>query len=87
MGHLLITMNVINTCLVTFLSGATVEGICAKWVKSVADKKAFKSGVLSCIWAIALLTGMEHALQLGWPAVTWVIGYGVGSYVAVKLEP
>lgn len=79
-------MNTIETCLITFISGAAVEGLCAKWVKAVADKKALKSGVLSCFWAIALLSGMEHALQLGWPAVTWILGIWIGVLCSCKIE-
>ena len=76
----------ISKCLITFASGTIVEGICALWVKAVADKKALKSGIMSIIWATALRIGIGEALHGFWPAATWVLGYGVGSYIAVKLS-
>ena len=77
-------MNLPATCALTFLSGTAVEWICAKWVAAVAEKKAWRSGVLSMLWAVSLLVGIGEALHKGWPAVTWVIGYGFGSFIAVK---
>lgn len=77
-------MTVLSTAALTFVSGAVVEGICAKWVKAVADGKAVKAAIFSMLWAAALLSGIGEALHYGWPAVTWVLGYGVGSYIAVK---
>lgn len=73
-------------CLATFGSGAVVEGVCAKWVQAVASKQAVKSGLMSMVWAVALLTGIGEALHYGWPAATWVLGYGVGSFLAVRFS-
>jgi hypothetical protein len=61
-----------------------VEGVCAKWVEAVATKKAARAGILSMVWAVSLLAGIGEALHYGMPAVTWVLGYGAGSYLAVK---
>lgn len=79
-------MTVAGRCLLTFASGAIVEGVCAKWVQAVADKRAVKAGVMSMVWAVALLAGIGEALQYGWPGATWVLGYGVGSYLAVRFQ-
>lgn len=72
-------------CLLTFVSGAAVEAVCALWVKAVAEHRALRSGLLSMVWAVALLAGIGEAIKHGWPAVTWVLGYGVGSWAAVKM--
>lgn len=77
-------MTVPESCLVTFASGAIVEGVCAKWVQAVAAKRAKKAAVMSMVWAVALLAGIGEALHYGWPGVTWVLGYGLGSYLAVR---
>jgi hypothetical protein len=75
-----------GACLITFASGAVVEGVCAKWVQAVGAKRAVKAGLMSGVWAVALLTGLDEALHKGWPAATWVLGYMVGSYLAVRLS-
>lgn len=80
-------MNTAETACLTFISGAIVEGVCAKWVQAVAERKAAQAAILSMVWAVALLTGISEALHRGVPAITWVIGYGAGSFVAVKWQP
>jgi len=80
-------MTIAETACLTFASGAAVEGVCAKWVQAVAERKAIRAAMLSMAWAVALLSGIGEALHYGAPAVTWVLGYGFGSYVAVKWQP
>lgn len=79
-------MKVPAACLLTFTSGAVVEGVCAKWVQAVGDKRAARAAVMSMIWAVALWAGLGEALHRGWPTITWVLGYGAGSYSAVKTQ-
>lgn len=77
-------MSTAATCLMTFVSGAAVEAVCTKWVAAVAKGQALMAGILSMVWAVSLLLGIGEALQHGLPALTWILGYGVGSYFAVK---
>lgn len=72
--------------ILAFISGFLVEGICTLWVSAVAKKQAAKAGLLSCFWAAALLVGLEQALPGGVSALSWVLGYGLGSYIAVKID-
>lgn len=77
-------MSVAGSCLLTFVAAATIEGVCAKWVEAVAHRRAGLSAALSMVFATAMLLGIDSALGYGPPAVTWVLGYGFGSYVVVR---
>lgn len=75
------------SCFIAFVSGALAEGVCTKWVQAVAEHKAGASGLLSAVWAGLILLGIEESLHHGFAAgFGWVVGYGVGSFVAVKVK-
>ncbi len=67
-----------------FLSGFVTEGVCTLWVSSVASVRALRSGILSACWAGLMLVGLGEAFSGTLPAVSWVLGYGAGSYAAVR---
>jgi len=65
--------------------GLVAEGLCTRWVQAVAQKRAIRAGFLSSLWAGFILLGIEKSMQQGWAAASWVVGYGAGSYLVVKL--
>ena len=70
--------------LLIFLAGAFVEGLCAMWVTAVSTKRALRSALMSMAFAAMMLAGIGQALH-SWPAAAaWVLGYGAGSYAAVR---
>lgn len=76
----------IRSCLVAFASSAVVDLFMARWVVSVAANDALGAAVLSMGMATCLLTGITEVLGHGLIVeASWVLGYGVGSYAAVKL--
>lgn len=76
----------VESCLIAFAAGSATEWICARWVLAIAQRQAERSGVLSMAWATAMLAGFSEALPGRLPAVCWVVGYGFGSYLAVRFR-
>lgn len=76
--------DLIFTCIKTFFLGALVDYMAARWVVAVAKGSAMSSALISMVCTVSILMGFGEALHYGWPAVTWVLGYGFGSYAAVK---
>jgi len=75
------------SCLLAFGSGALAEGVCTKWVQAVASQKPISAGLLSAAWAGLILLGLGESLHHGSAAISWVVGYGFGSYLVVKWFP
>ena len=74
-------------CLIAFVSGVLAEATCTKWVQAVASKKPTTAGVFSTIWAALILVGIGESLHHGYAAFSWVVGYGIGSYLVVRYWP
>ena len=72
-----------TACLVSFASAVVVDALLAQWVAAVASGQAELAAVLSMGCALAILLGFGQALKGRWPAATYVLGYGVGSWLAV----
>lgn len=70
--------------LLAFASGLLAEGVCTKWVQAVAMQKPISAGILSTAWAGLILLGIGESLHRGGAAISWVLGYGLGSYLVVK---
>lgn len=72
-------------CLVAFVSAVVFDGLLAQWVAAVAAHRAGLAAVLSMACAVTTLFGFGQAMKGRWPAFWWVLGYGVGSWLAVTL--
>ena len=70
-------------CAITFASAVVVDGLLARWVAAVAAGRAELAALLSMACACAMLAGFGQAIKGRWPAVTWILGYGLGSWLAV----
>jgi hypothetical protein len=75
------------SCLLAFVSGALAEGVCTKWVQAVESQKPVSAGLLSTAWAGLILLGIGESLHRGSAAISWVVGYDLGSYLVVKWFP
>lgn len=73
--------------LVVFFSGFAAEGVCTLWVRAVGQGNATVAGIASATWAGLVLIGIEDSLRGGNTALSWVLGYGAGSYFVVKWGP
>lgn len=80
-------MKTLAAAAVAFAASTSVDLLMALWVRAVARAEAYRAAVLSMACAACLLLGIERVIGSG-VIVTcaWVSGYGVGSWVAVKLS-
>lgn len=73
----------VGGCLVAFSSALVVDAVMALWVRSVADGLAINAALLSMVCAVASILGLGQAFRGFWQAASWVLGYGLGSWLAV----
>lgn len=75
------------SCLIAFVSSMVVDLVVTKWVQAVAANRAFKAGLFSMVSATFLLIGINQIIQDKLVVdAFWVLGYGAGSYLAVKFK-
>lgn len=72
--------------LLTFVSGAAVEGVAVFWVHFSERGYALRTGVCSMIQAAALVFGIGETVHDGRYAPAFILGYGAGSALAVWLK-
>ncbi len=73
-------------CLVTFASAAVVDGLLLWWFQVSARGQRWRAAGLSMALAMVALMGFGEALQGWWQSVSYVAGYGVGTWVAVTVS-
>lgn len=76
--------------LAAFASWSSVDLVMALWVEAVGKRQRFRAALTSMVCALCLLVGIEQipmGLSVRGVAVgaAWILGYGVGSFVAVTL--
>lgn len=69
--------------LLTFVSGAAVEGVAVFWVHYSERGKGIATGVCSMVQATALVFGIGEACRDWHRAPAFILGYGVGAALAV----
>lgn len=74
------------TALVTFLSGAIYEAGCVAWVHFSERAKPLHCAIMSMLVATATVFGIGESIQDMRMAPFFIIGYGVGSYFAVRFK-
>jgi hypothetical protein len=68
----------------TFLCGLLIEAVAVFWVHFAERGRAWRAGAFSALQAAALLGLTECST---WPLrVAFVVGYALGSVVAVKFK-
>lgn len=80
------TMALVLTGLATFLFGALYEAGCVAWVHYSERHQAGKAALVSSLLAAVQIAGVGESVHDIRMAPFFVVGYGVGSYVAVKLK-
>lgn len=70
----------------TFCAGAFVEGVSVFWVHYSERGKASVSALFSCLGAAMFVFGVDKSLRDHWLEVLFVLGYGAGSYLAIKIK-
>jgi hypothetical protein len=73
-------------CLATFAAGALVEGISVLWVHYSERGKALIAALLSCLGALTFIIGVDDSIRDRKLEVFFVLGYGAGSYFAIKIK-
>jgi len=79
-------MTTLAQCSIAFVAGAAYEAGCVFWVHNAERGRPWTTGVLAaCIGAVEL-TGLLQAIHGLAPAASLVVGYGVGTGVAVAVK-
>lgn len=68
----------------TFLSGFVIETACVFWVHYSERNKALQTALCSMAIGCAQVLGIGESIHNPYMACLFVIGYGVGTYTAVK---
>jgi len=68
----------------TFLAGLCIEGTAVFWTHYTERGKAVISGALSSLQALAVVLGVGQSVRDWHYAPAFILGYGMGSYLAIK---
>lgn len=68
----------------TFLAGFVIEMACVFWVHYSERNKALQTALCSMAIGCAQVLGIGESIHSPYMAFLFVIGYGVGTYTAVK---
>lgn len=79
-------MSATKDCIVAFAGGAVSEAMCLFWVSASERGRAGAAAVFSMLYAIAIERGIGEAVHTLPGEVSFVLGFGVGSYAAVWLK-
>lgn len=72
--------------LFAFLSGVVIEALYAIGVLFIAEKRKLIAAIISVVWGVALLIGVNEAFKNHTAAILWCIGLGIGTYVGMWLK-
>lgn len=77
----------IRAALLAFTASTLVDLLMARWVTAVAEKRTLLAGLLSMGSACCVFAGIDQAFGHRHPVVVgaWILGYGVGTVLAIKL--
>ena len=66
--------------------GALYEALAVAWVHFAERKRALAAALCSGGCAVTLVTGVGESLKAAPGAVGFVLGYALGTFVAVKVK-
>ncbi len=72
--------------LLAFISGVIIEALYALGVIFIGERKGVVAGLLSVVWGVAFLLGVNESFQSKLAAACWCLGLGVGTVVGVWLK-
>lgn len=70
--------------IITFISGFLIECSCVFWVHYSERKMPLKTAFFSMIVGASQILGIGESIKDPISSITFIIGYGVGTYVTVK---
>lgn len=76
----------ILSCIIAFFGGAVFEAACVGWVHYAALNKAGMTSLFAMLCAAAQVAGIGESVHTLVAAPFFVLGYGAGTYGAVKLK-
>ena len=76
-------MNLVEV-LLTFASGFTIETACVYWVHFSERNRAFPTALCSMAIGTAQVLGISESIHDWRMGVPFVLGYGVGTFTAVR---
>ena len=69
-----------------FVSGVIIEALYALGVLFISERRGIVAGILSVIWGVAFLVGVNESFKTLFAAGAWCIGLGVGTVSGVWLK-
>ncbi len=72
--------------LLAFVSGIVIEALYALGVLYIGERKGVFAGLLSAIWGVAFLIGVNESFKTWVAGALWCIGLGVGTIIGVKVK-
>lgn len=79
-------MSIYLNCFTAFIGGAIYEAGCVGWVHYSERKRPFITALFSMLCATAQVLGIGVSVNSVIAAPFFIIGYGVGTYIAVKIK-
>ena len=76
----------VRDCLVAFSGGAISEAMCLWWVSASERGRAGVAAMFSMGYAVAIERGVGEAIHTLPGEVSFVAGFGFGTYMAVRLR-
>lgn len=74
-------------CILALMAGAFYESCCVMWAHySTKESRPILSGLFSMLSATTQLIGIGEAIHDVKTAPFFILGYGIGSYLAVKIK-
>ncbi len=73
-------------CLIAFTGGAVSEAMCLWWVAASERGRAGVAAVFSMLYAVAIERGVGEAIHTLPGELSFVAGFGIGTYFAVKIR-
>jgi len=77
-------VNVALKCLIALASGAAYEAACVGWVHNSERGRAFVTALFSMVVALCEVVGVGESIHDLRAAPFFVLGYGLGTFGAVK---
>lgn len=72
--------------LLAFISGVVIEALYALGVIFISERRGLLAGLLSAVWGVAFLVGVNESFKTWVAAALWCLGLGVGAVVGVRLK-
>lgn len=69
-----------------FVSGVVIEALFALGVIYVNERRAVLAGVISSVWGVGLIVGVNESFKTPSAAAAWCVGLGIGAMLGVWMK-